>query len=86
MKFEFTPITPEDAVIGAGDTKENPRLDAIDELQAKVEEDFDYVISGIERLVRENMLDDASSLLTTLSETLNSAVSIIGNDFDKGGE
>ena len=86
MKFEFTPITPEDAVIGAGDTKENPRLDAIDELQAKVEEDFDYVISGIERLVRENMLDDASGLLTTLSETLNSAVSIIGNDFDKGGE
>jgi hypothetical protein len=30
------------------------------------------------------MLDEAIELLNTLAETLNSAVNIIGDDFDKG--
>lgn len=73
-------------VIKAADIDEDPRIDAVEELQDKVTDDFDYVMSGIERLVREGMIDDATSLLNTLSDTLNSAVGIIGNDFDKGSE
>ena len=61
---------------------EDPRLQQAADLQDRVEDDFDYVITGIERLGREGMLDDAINLLNTLAETLDSAVSIIGNDFE----
>lgn len=67
-------------------SEDNPKIDAVEELQENVEDDFGYVMSGIERLVREGMIDEATSLLNTLSDTLNSAVGIIGNDFDKGSE
>ena len=89
MQFKFDPqaISSVETIAGVkGDSKEDPRIEAIEDLQTKVEDDFDYVITGIERLVREGMMDDASSLLNTLAETLDSAVSIIGNDFDKAGE
>lgn len=65
-------------------SEDNPHLDAAEELQDNVSEDFDYVMSGIDRLIREGLIDDATNLLNTLSDTLNSAVGIIGNDFDKG--
>ena len=65
---------------------EDPRIDQMEELQDTVSEDFDYVMSGIERLGREGMLDDAIELLTTLSGTLDSAISIIGDKFDQGSD
>lgn len=65
---------------------DDPRMDRVEELQDIVESDFDYVISGIDRLIREGMFDEATSLLNTLSETLDSAISIIGDDFDKTPE
>lgn len=86
MDFEFSPELLGRDVTGAASDKEDPRVDAINDLEDKVADDFDYVLAGIERLVREGMLDDASSLLGTLSETLDSAISIIGNDFDQAGE
>ena len=86
MDFEFSPELLGRDVTGAASDKEDPRVDAINDLEDKVADDFDYVLAGIERLVREGMLDDASSLLSTLSETLDSAISIIGNDFDQAGE
>lgn len=72
----------------AGDDKapEDPRIDEANELQARVEDDFDYVMTGIERLGREGMLDEAISLLNTLADTLDSAIGIIGNDFEDKGE
>lgn len=66
------------------DKPEDPRIDEADELQARVEDDFDYVITGIERLGREGMLDEVISLLNTLADTLDSAIGIIGNDFESG--
>ena len=60
----------------------DPRIEEADDLQGRVEDDFSYVIAGIERLVREGMLDEAISILNSLSDTLNSAINIIGNDFD----
>lgn len=89
MEFSFNPqdITAIDTISGVkGDGVEDPRLDALDDLQDKVEDDFDYVMAGIERLGREGMLDEAINLLNTLSDTLDSAVSIIGDDFDKGSK
>ena len=70
--------------VTAADEVEDPRIEQLDDLHARVEDDFDYVLAGIERLGRENMLDEALSLLNTLSDTLNSAIAIIGEDFDKG--
>jgi len=66
-----------------GEDAEDPRVIQMEDLQDKVADDFDYVMSGIERLGREGMMDEAISILNTLSDTLNSAVGIIGGDFDQ---
>ena len=87
MQLKFNPqdITMTESVSGVkGDAKEDPRIDALEELQERVEDDFDYVIAGVERLTREGLIDDAINMLNTLADTLNSAISIIGDDFDKG--
>lgn len=63
---------------------EDPRITEVDDLHDRVEDDFDYVMTGIERLGREGMLDEAISLLNTLADTLDSAIGIIGNDFETG--
>lgn len=60
----------------------DPRMEQADMLTERIEDDFDYVMSGIERLGREGMLDEALQLLNTIAETLDSAVSIIGADFE----
>lgn len=60
----------------------DPRIEEASDLQERVEDDFDYVITGIERLGREGMLDEAINLLNTLAGTLDSAIGIIGNDFE----
>ncbi len=84
MKRTFTVDASKKVQAASDDEVIDPRMDQAEELQDKVADDFDYVMSGIERLVREGLTDDAINLLNTLSDTLNSAVSIIGNDFDKG--
>lgn len=71
-----------DIMGAAGDDKEDPRMVEVDELHDRVEDDFDYVMTGIERLGREGMLDEAISLLNTLADTLDSAIGIIGNNFE----
>ena len=66
-----------------GEDAVDPRIEQFEDLADKVADDFDYVMSGIERLGRENMLDEAISLLNTLSDTMNSAIGIIGGDFEE---
>ena len=85
MKRTFTVDASKKVQAAKDDEVIDPRMDQAEELQDKVADDFDYVMSGIERLVREGLTDEAISLLNTLSDTLNSAISIIGNDFDKSG-
>lgn len=70
--------------VKAAEDKVDPRVDQVADLQDKVEEDFSYLIAGIERLVRENQFDDALELLNTLSDTLDSAIGIVGDDFESG--
>jgi len=76
--------TPDHIYAAKGDEPENPKMDQFDDLQARVDDDFGYVMSGIERLGREGMLDEAINLLNSLADTLDSAISIIGDDFDTG--
>lgn len=64
------------------DEAADPRLEQADLLHDRIEDDFDYVMTGIDRLGREGMLDEAISLMNTLAETLDSAISIIGSDFE----
>lgn len=80
MTRRFT-VDASKKIRAAEDIKEDPRQEEFDTLRDKVAEDFDYVMSGIERLGREGQLDNAIDLLNTLSDTLDSAVGIIGNDF-----
>lgn len=72
--------------VRAAEDKVDPRVDQADELSARVEDDFDYVMAGIERLGREGMLDEAINLLNSLADTLDSAIAIIGDNFDEGAE
>ena len=64
-------------------TPEEAMIEQVEDLQDRVSDDFDYVLTGIERLSREGMHDGAISLLTTLADTLDSAISIIGNQFEE---
>ena len=70
--------------VKAAEDKVDPRVDHVADFHDKVEEDFSYLIAGIERLVRENQFDDALELLNTLSDTLDSAIGIVGDDFESG--
>ena len=71
------------AIRGAKDEEPvDPRLEQADILHDRVEDDFDYVMTGIERLGREGMLDEALDLLNTIAGTLDSAIGIIGGDFE----
>ena len=65
-----------------GEENVDPRIEQLEMLQDRVADDFDYVMDGIDRLGRENMLDEAIKLLNTLADTLNSAIGIIGGDFE----
>lgn len=65
-----------------GEENVDPRIEQLETLQDRVADDFDYVMAGIDRLGREGMLDDAIDMLNTLADTLDSAVAIIGGDFE----
>ena len=70
------------AIRAAKDEPVDPRLEQADILHERVEDDFDYVMTGIERLGREGMIDEAIDLLNTIAGTLDSAIGIIGGDFE----
>ena len=78
-------LSPDKVLAAKEDEKLDPRMEQLDELHDRVEDDFDYVMTGIERLGRENMIDEALSLLNSLADTLDSAIGMIGGDFKDGG-
>ena len=67
--------------IGAADKEENPQQDLADELQDNLEDDFGYIMAGIERLGRENKLSEAIAIMESLSDALNIAISDISDNF-----
>lgn len=46
-----------------------------------LENDFDYVLSGIDKLCREGMYKEAIEIIDAVSHTLDQAVTAIGNNF-----
>ena len=67
--------------IGAADKEENPQQELADELHDTIEDDFDYVLAGIERLGRENKLSEAIAIMESLSDALDVAISDISDNF-----
>ena len=67
--------------IEAADKEENPQQALADELHDTIEDDFDYVLAGIERLGRENKLSEAIAIMGSLSDALNIAISDISDNF-----
>jgi hypothetical protein len=73
-------------IYAADDDKINPAQERADELQDRIEDDFDYVLAGVERLGREGQLDAAIDIMEKIANTLDSAIGIIGEDFGSGEE
>lgn len=59
--------------IYSADNKEGKTT--LEDLLDKIDEDFDFVIAGIEKLDRDGSGTDAISIASNLSESLQSAVS-----------
>ncbi len=72
--------------IEAADKDTNPQLDLADELQANLDDDFEYILAGIEKLKRENKLSEAITIMESLSDALNVAISDIGDNIDSTPE
>lgn len=70
--------------ITAAEEDANPLMDRADELKDRIEDDFDYVVAGIERLGREGQINEAIDIMEKIADTLDTAIAIIGDDFDNG--
>lgn len=79
MKRKFT--VSASRRIEAADDKVNPAQERADELQDRIEDDFDYVVAGIERLEREGQFDAAIDIMEKIAGTLDAAIGVIGEDF-----
>lgn len=73
-------------VYAADEDANDPMLDRADELETRIEDDFEYVMAGIERLVRESQYDLAMDVANQIAATLDSAIGIIGGDFSDTGD
>lgn len=54
--------------------EDKPGKTTLEDLLDRIDEDFDFVISGIEKLDRDGSGTDAISIASSLSESLQSAV------------
>lgn len=79
MKRKFTITATRN--IEAADDKVNPAQERADELQTRIEDDFDYVLAGVERLGREGQIDSAIDIMEKIADTLDAAIGVIGEDF-----
>lgn len=66
--------------IGAADKDANPKQDMVDELYDNLEEDFGYILAGIEKLSRDGKFSEAISIMENLSDALDIAISNIGDN------
>ena len=72
--------------IEAADKDTNPQLDLADELQDNLDDDFGYILAGIEKLKRDNKLSEAIAIMESLSDALNVAISDISDNVDNTPE
>ena len=53
--------------------------DTAEELEDAVEEDFGYIVAGIDKLCREGMYNDAIDIMNKLSGVMGEIIGDIGN-------
>lgn len=87
MKRHFT-VSPKNVMAAETDIEDavDSRLDQASELQDRIEDDFDYIISGLERLGRDGDIGRAISIMQKLADTFDDAIATIGSNFESDGE
>lgn len=87
MKRQFT-VKPKHIMAAETDIEDavDSRLDQAGELQDRLEDDFDYIISGLERLSRDGDIGRAISIMQKLADTFDDAIATIGSNFESDGE
>lgn len=87
MKRQFT-VKPKNIMAAETDIEDavDSRLDQAGELQDRLEDDFDYIISGLERLGRDGDIGRAISIMQKLADTFDDAIATIGSNFESDGE
>ena len=85
MKRHFRVNASRISRIHGASNEDNPKVEVIEDMQARLEDDFDYVIAGIERLVRESQYDAAMDVAQKIADTLDAAIGVIGDDFSDAG-
>lgn len=76
MQFRFN---PKRKITAAEEEKARTLEEIVDEKCDNIEDDFDYIISGIDRLCREDRCQDAIQVLDTVAEALDNAIASIGD-------
>ena len=76
MKFTFD---PKRRITAAEEEKGRTLEEIVDEKCDNVEDDFDYIISGIDKLCREDRCQEAMEVLDILAEALDAAIGSIGD-------
>lgn len=69
-------------IVAADEDEPETLEDRADELRDRIEDDFDYVLAGVERLGREGDLDSAMDIMGKIANTLDSAIGVIGDTFN----
>ena len=87
MKRHFT-VKPKNIIAAETDVEDavDSRLDQASELQDRIEDDFDYIISGLERLGRDGDIGRAISIMQKLADTFDDAIATIGSNFESDEE
>lgn len=77
MRLDVRGINAADA-----DEKKMTMEEIVDEKMDNLEDDFDYAISGLERLCREGDCQRALEIIDQIASTLDIAITDIGESFE----
>ena len=86
MKRQFRVTASRISRISGASADENPKAKAVEDVQDRIEDDFDYVLAGVERLGREGQLDTAIDIMEKIASALDNAIGVIGEDFSSDTE
>ena len=83
MRFTFNDedIKACGSITAAEDSEEKDFTEIVEDKCDKLEEDFSYLLAGIDKLCREGKQNDAVSAISSVSEAINAAISNVGDIF-----
>lgn len=70
-----------DKVMAAEDDKAQAIQEVVDQKCDELEDDFEYVLAGINKLCREDMQEKAIEVIKNISDKLSEVISDIGDSF-----